>query len=285
MAMSDPYATIADADASMQQRLSDVLELRASDAQQQAMLRAYLSEIELPHGARALEIGCGTGAISRTLVESLKFEVTGVDLSPVFVARAQELGKHLPGLTFLQGDGRSLTLNDASFDLVVFHTTLCHIPDPVAALREAHRVLRPDGWLAIFDGDYPTTTVAVSDFDPLQTLVSAMVANFVHNPWLTRRLSRTLASVGFQVRSLRSHGYTQTVEPTYMLTLVDRGADVLSGSGSLTPDAADALRKEARRRAQAGEFFGHISFVSVIARKSKSMMPNQSLQPTSGGGS
>ena len=66
----------------------------------------------------------------RALVESLNLEVTGVDPSPIFVARAQELGKHLPGLTFIQGDGRSLTLRDASFDLVVFHTTLCHIPNP-----------------------------------------------------------------------------------------------------------------------------------------------------------
>jgi hypothetical protein len=94
-----------------------------------------------------------------------------------------------------------------------------------------------------------------------------MVANFVHDPWLTRRLPRTLATVGFQVVSFRSHGYTQTTEPTYMLTLIDRGADILSGAGTLTADAANALRAEARRRAQAGEFFGHISFVSVIARK------------------
>jgi hypothetical protein len=55
-----------------------------------------------------------------------------------------------------------------------------------------------------------------------------------------------------------------------MLTLIDRGADVLSTAGSLAADAAEALRKEARRRAQAGEFFGHISFVSIIARKPES---------------
>jgi ubiquinone/menaquinone biosynthesis C-methylase UbiE len=263
----DPYATVADAAPGLQERLSDVLELRAADPQQQAMLRAYLSELELPRGARAVEIGCGTGAVSRALVERLELDVTGVDPSPVFIARARELGKHLPQLTFVHGDGRSLELADATFDLAVFHTTLCHIPDAQAALREAHRVLRPDGWLAVFEGDYMTTTVAIGDFDPLQPLVSAMVANFVHDPWLTRRLPKTLRSLGFEVRSVRSHGYTQTTEPTYMLTLIDRGADVLSAVGTLAADAAEALRKEARRRAQAGEFFGHISFVSIIARK------------------
>src|SRR4029453_2093309 len=148
--MPDPYATIAAAEESLQERLADVLELRASDPQQQAMLRAYLSEIELPPGARALDIGCGTGAVSRALVEWRSFEVTGIDPSPVFLARARALGGHLAGLTFLEGDARSLTLRDESSDLVVFHTTLCHVPNSDKALGEAYRVLRPDGWLAIF---------------------------------------------------------------------------------------------------------------------------------------
>jgi ubiquinone/menaquinone biosynthesis C-methylase UbiE len=266
--MPDPYASIAQADEALQKRLASVLELRAADPQQRAMLNAYLSEIQLPSAAIVLDVGCGTGAVTRVLAEIRGVsEVVGVDPSPIFVEKARELGKGHPQVSFRTGDGRAVPFADASFDLVVFHTTLCHLPDPEKALHEAYRVLRAGGWLAVFDGDYVTTTVAIDTFDPLQSTVDAIVANFLHNPWLPRRLGHILRSMGFAVTSLRSHGYTQTTEPQYMLTIVDRGADLLAGAGSIGADQAEALKSEARRRAKAGAFFGHISYISLIARK------------------
>jgi ubiquinone/menaquinone biosynthesis C-methylase UbiE len=265
--MPDPYASIASADAALQARLAAVLELRAAEPQQRAMLDAYLSEVPLPDSAIVLDAGCGTGAVARALAQRPNVRaVVGLDPSPVFVEKAREYAKETSRLSFLVGDARAIEYPDASFDLVVFHTVLCHIPSPERALEEARRVLRPGGWLAIFDGDYTTASVAIGAFDPLQSTVDAMIANFVHNPWLTRRLEKTLETMGFAVGSVRSHGYLQTKEPAYMLTLVDRGADLMVKDGSIGTTEAESLRAEARRRVGSGEFFGHISFLSVIAR-------------------
>ena len=94
-----------------------------------------------------------------------------------------------------------------------------------------------------------------------------MVANFVHNPWLPRRLGAIMESMGLAVANVRSHGYPQTRDADYMLTIVDRGADLLAGAGTIGVDVAQALKSEARRRVTAGAFFGDISYISVLARK------------------
>jgi hypothetical protein len=52
-----------------------------------------------------------------------------------------------------------------------------------------------------------------------------------------------------------------------MLTLVDHGAELLFAQGAIGCEAAEAIKGEAKRRVAAGEFFGHIAFLSLIVRK------------------
>ncbi len=266
--MPDVYATIGEADESVQEGLADVLELRASDPQQRAMLDAYLSDLAPGEGSRVLELGSGTGAVTRVIRELPGVrEAVGVDPSPVFVERARELSAGFEDVGFEVGDARRLELDDESFDAIVLHTSLCHIPGPGEVLTEAFRVCRAGGSLAVFDGDYATTTVAIRPKDPLQECVEASVEMLVHDRWLARGLAALVAEAGWEGGRARSHGYLAAEDPRYMLTLIDRGADFLADDGSITAEEADARKREARRRLESHEFFGFIAYMSLIATR------------------
>jgi ubiquinone/menaquinone biosynthesis C-methylase UbiE len=264
----DLYATISDVPQDVQERLASVLEMRAADARQREMLKSYLSDIEFPDKAHVLEIGCGTGAVTRTLAQWPRVaEAVGVDPSATFIAKADSLSTGIANVSFKVADGKALPFDAVSFHVVVVHTTLCHVPEPQKLLSEAERVLRTNGWLAIFDGDYATATASTNEDDPLNACVEAFRSGFVHDPWLVRRLPSLVAATGLRVLPMRSHGYVEAPEGGYMLTWIDRGADVLHQSGRIGKEAADALKAEARRRSDAKAWFGHIAFASVIARK------------------
>jgi hypothetical protein len=125
--------------------------------------------------------------------------------------------------------------------------------------------LRPGGQLVIFDADYSTTSVAISTADPLQACAAATVEAIVHDPYLVQKLAASIQRAGFTVRNVRSYGYHGVTDANYMLTIVDRGADVLAGAGRIGGDLAAALKNEARRRVETGTFFGHLAYASVIA--------------------
>ena len=246
--------------------LASILELRAADPKQRQMLVAYTSRLGELRDADVLELGSGTGAVCRFLATLPGVRrVQGVDPSPVFVERARELADD-ERLSFETGDARELALEDESLDVVVFHTSLSHIPECERALSEAHRVLRPGGQIAVFDGDYVTTTVAAYENDPLQACADATVSFLVHDPRLMRRIGSLLEGAGFIDLDLEGHAYTSTGSP-YFITLIERGADILAERGGLTADVAEALKVEAKARVEAGTFFGHIAYVSAIARR------------------
>ena len=268
--MPDVYVTITEAEPAVVEGLVDILELRAADPQQREMREAYFADIGFPAAARVAEVGCGPGPVARALASQPGVgTVVGVDPSPIFIAKARELARDFSNLGFVEGDARALPLEDGSFDVVVFHTTLCHVPDPELALAEASRVLVAGGLLAVFDGDYATTTCACGAFDPLQTCAEACVDSLVYDRWLIRRLPKLVHGAGFELGRFRSHSYVEAPSSDgYMFAIVDRGADALLAGGRITLEVSNALKAEARRRSDAGEFFGHIAYASLIAQKS-----------------
>jgi SAM-dependent methyltransferase len=99
-----------------------------------------------------LDCGIGTGALSAAYLESTPGPVSlfGVDISENMLAKAREtLRPYAVEPTLHNGDVRRLPYHDGSFDLVLSGHVIEHLPDPVEALREMARVLRPGGRLVL----------------------------------------------------------------------------------------------------------------------------------------
>ena len=266
--MPDVFANITSVPDDMLEVVANVLETRAAIPSQQDMIQDYLSEIAFPENAEVLEVGCGTGPVCRVLAKLPNVaKVTGVDPSPVLLAKARELSKDVSGIEFEEGDGKSLRFGDASFDVVVLHTLLSHIPGPEAVLAEAYRVMKPGGSLGLCDGDFSTATLQTGSCDPLEVCTQAFVENFVNDKWLVRRMSALAQAAGFVVKPIRSYGLIETISPGLTMSWVDRGADALEAEERIGKELADALKAEGRRRAEAGTFFGYMAYAALTAQK------------------
>lgn len=93
------------------------------------------------------------------------------------------------------------------------------------------------------------------------------MAGLVNDRWHVRHLPPKVMSSGFVIERFDSHGYMQTSAPDYMLTLVNRGADLLVSSQGIDAELAEDLKQEARRRFDDGRFFGFIAFAGLMASK------------------
>jgi ubiquinone/menaquinone biosynthesis C-methylase UbiE len=120
-------------------------------------------------GHKVLDLGCGPGTITVDLADRVApGETVGIDTSLEVVERARANAAAKPGgalrnLRFDVGDVYDLEFEDDHFDVVHAHQVLQHLTDPVAALREARRVLAPGGLLAVRDSDYGAFVWAPAD--------------------------------------------------------------------------------------------------------------------------
>jgi ubiquinone/menaquinone biosynthesis C-methylase UbiE len=113
---------------------------------------ALFDHVDVPAGARVLDLACGTGIVARVAATRLQGSgtITGVDMNPAMieVARSASAAEHLE-IDWQVGLAGELPFPDASFDLVTIQQGLQFFPDKPTALRDCLRVLVPGGLLAV----------------------------------------------------------------------------------------------------------------------------------------
>ena len=107
---------------------------------------------DLPANARVLEIAPGPGYLSVALAKLGPFKITGLDISQSFVRMASEYAKR-EGIVarFIHGSASDIPLEDGLFDLVVCRAAFKNFSEPLKAVNEMHRVLKPGGRAIIID--------------------------------------------------------------------------------------------------------------------------------------
>jgi len=134
----------------------------------------------LSPGAAVLEAAPGPGYLAVEVAKLGPYRVTGIDISETFVRLAREhAARSGVDVVFRQGDAAALPFPDQSFDFAVCRAAFKNFSNPVGALSELHRVLRPGGCALIID-----LRSDVSD-EAIDTAVDGMHLDRV-NAFLTR---------------------------------------------------------------------------------------------------
>lgn len=179
---------------------------------------ANSAQFLLPHlqtGDVLLDVGCGPGSITLDLAEWVA-SVSGVDAAPEAIARAEHDRERRGqgNVSFAIGNAYDLEFADDSFDIVFAHQLLQHLADPIAALREMRRVLKPLGIVAVRDADYGTMVHDPHDplIDKWLELYHRLARHNGGEPDAGRKLPRWVATAGFADVTPSSSTWTYSTE-------------------------------------------------------------------------
>ena len=221
------------------------------------LARALVGAARVAPGQRALDVGCGPGALTSELVDRLGAErVAAVDPSPPFVAACRE---RLPGVRVEAAAAEALPFGDAAFDLVLSQLVVNFIGDPPAGVREMARVTRPGGTVAAAVWDYAGEMTLLRRFWDAAVALDPSAAERDEGrsmPYCTpEALGELWSAAGLAAVEVSAATVTARYDDFDDLWRPLEHGVAPSGAyaAALPPVARSALKAELRRRLGAGE--------------------------------
>jgi SAM-dependent methyltransferase len=238
-------------------------------------LRAWeRNGLGLGRGQRLLDVGCGLGEAALVLADDLgdDGEIVGVDVSAEMVRVARsKAGAARCRVRFTVGDACSLAEPDDSFDAVRSERTLQWLADPIAAVAEMARVVRPRGRVSLIDTDWSTFAIDVGDDDLAAMVRNAMRTERGRPSNVGRRLHDLVHDAGLVpvARAEATQTWTawnpdETPAPDGCFSMQSL-ADDLVATDQLAPAERDRFVSRIHQAARQDRFSMNLTMYAVVA--------------------
>jgi SAM-dependent methyltransferase len=269
----DIYRLAPSADAAVLEMMAARLEFRGTDDGYVRLSQGYLARLPRSGVRRIVALGCGTGIEVRALRRLMDpgTVIVGVDHSPELLDVARQLtvqGGLAGNVTYSVADAHDLPYVDGEFDIVIMHTLISHVDEPIRVLREARRVVRPGGTVAVFDGDYASLTFGYPDHAVATAVEEKLIQLIVANPRIMRDLPRLLSETGLALTAAEGALYANVGSGSFWAGAAESYGALLARSGLLAEDVVERWRAFQARSAADNTLFAASSYYTYLARRS-----------------
>jgi ubiquinone/menaquinone biosynthesis C-methylase UbiE len=271
----DQFHGSASTDAAQLRDLATRLELRGRAPDEVAARAADLDLLGIQPGEQVLDVGCGTGVVTRDVARRVgrHGRVVGVDPSPFFLTIARELLERdgLTGVVELRtGEAGKLPVPDGEFDVALAVTVLSHLAGGEAVVPELVRAVRRGGRVGVFDLDTDSQIVAHPDRALTRRMVAAHSDNGVIDGWLARRLPGLLAAAGLVDVNVRAFTPLERDPRGFYAGVAERAAEIAVQVGAVTEAERQQWLADLRAEQDAGRFLAGRTHLFVWGRKETS---------------
>lgn len=272
MAARDIFQSINELDQDAIARIVDRLEYRGRDSRFVDMRDAYLARMDLPRDAHVLDLGCGTGVVARAIAarDGFRGHIVGIDHGAALLDAARRFAAaEGPGsrIEFRSGDAQALHDADASYDAVILHTLVSHVPAPELVVSEAARVTKPGGTVAVFDGDYGSLIVATGEPELDAEMTDVIRAAAITNAHVMREIPRIARDVGLKIDAFLPAVHAEAGVGEYFPTMAETFVPAAVKAGIVDAAKAEGWLGALRAALEDERFFGSCNYHAFVARK------------------